>query len=95
MRFEVVGPIVEVETIAQGSGIREIDLLRHWFGLVNWRKKKGIAKVQLADGTTARAETHWYEAHGIGKVLLKTKEWRWNSWTACRARDSARFLLMT
>jgi hypothetical protein len=44
-------------------------------GVGYWRKKKGIATVRLLDGTTARAELHWYEAHGIGKVKLKIKEW--------------------
>ena len=42
---------------------------------VNWKKKKGVAMLQLPDGTTATAEIHWYEAHGIGKVKLKVKTW--------------------
>lgn len=50
-------------------------LLRQRYGVGYWRKKKGIATVRLLDGTTARAELHWYEAHGIGKVKLKIKEW--------------------
>jgi hypothetical protein len=29
-----------------------------------WRKKKGIAKIRLADGTIRLAELHWYEGHG-------------------------------
>lgn len=29
----------------------------------------------LEDGTTAPAEIHWYEAHGIGKVKMKVKRW--------------------
>ncbi len=36
---------------------------------------KGIAHVKLSDGVTLTAEVHWYEAHGIGKVKLKIKEW--------------------
>ena len=75
MDFQVVGPIGSVETIAQGNGIRELVLLRARYGLGNWRKKKGIAHVRLPDGSTALAEIHWYEAHGIGKVKLKIKEW--------------------
>ena len=31
--------------------------------------------VRLPDGTEAMAQVHWYEAHGIGKVKLKMKEW--------------------
>lgn len=75
MDFQIVGPIANVETIAEGSGIRELGALRQRYGLGRWRKKKGIATVQLPDGTTALAEVHWYEAHGVGKVKLKIKEW--------------------
>jgi hypothetical protein len=75
MDFRIVGKIASIETIAEGSGIRELALLRDRYGLGYWRKKKGVATVRLADGTTARAEIHWYEAHGIGKVKLKIKEW--------------------
>ena len=38
-------------------------------------KKKGVAQLRLPDGSMAMAEVHWYEAHGIGKVKLKIKEW--------------------
>lgn len=75
MDFWIVGPITNVETIAEGNGIRDVAMLRKRYGLGNWRKKKGIATVQLPDGMTAKAEIHWYEAHGIGKVKLKIKEW--------------------
>ena len=75
MEFCIVGKIADVQTIAEGSGIREIALLRQRYGVGYWRKKKGIATVRLLDGTTARAELHCYEAHGIGKVKLKIKEW--------------------
>ncbi len=75
MEFQIVGQIGHVETIAKGNGIREIAALRAKYGLGNWRKMKGVAHVQLPDGSTALAEVHWYEAHGIGKVKLKIKEW--------------------
>ena len=75
MEFEIVGKITDVETIAEGNGIREIASLRARYGLGNWRKKKGIAHIRLPGGLTALAEVHWYEAHGIGKVKLKIKEW--------------------
>lgn len=75
MTFEIVGPIERVETIAEGHGIRDLTLLRQRYGLGRWKKKKGLATVRLPDGTTARAEVHWYEAHGVGKVKLKIKEW--------------------
>jgi hypothetical protein len=73
--FQVIGAIEAIETIAEGSGIRDLALLKKRYGLGNWRKKKGIATLRCADGTIARAEIHWYEAHGIGKVKLKIKEW--------------------
>lgn len=38
-----------------------------------WRKLKGMALVELPDGTVAEAELHWYEAHGIGRVDMKVK----------------------
>jgi hypothetical protein len=72
-RLEVVGEITEVETFAVGSSIRELPRLRHTYGSRRWRKRKGIAWVRLEDGTTHRAEVHWYEAHGIGRVELKIK----------------------
>ncbi|MGA8147544.1 MAG: hypothetical protein WB870_08210 [Gallionellaceae bacterium] len=75
MKFEIIGEIINVETIAQGNGIRDLALLRKQHGLGNWRKKKGIARLRLPDGSTAMAEIHWYEAHGIGKVKFKIKEW--------------------
>jgi hypothetical protein len=31
--------------------------------------------VALPNGEFAKAEVHWYEAHGIGKVKLKVKRW--------------------
>lgn len=75
MKIEIVGEIASVETIAQGNGIRDLAKLRSQHGLGSWRKKKGIAHVRLPDGVIVLAEVHWYEAHGIGKVKLKIKEW--------------------
>jgi hypothetical protein len=73
--FRVKGDIEQIETIAEGSGIREFAGLRSQFGLGNWKKRKGIAQVSQPDGTHAWAEVHWYEAHGIGKVKMKVKRW--------------------
>lgn len=75
MDFRIVGPIINVEIIAEGGGIRELATLRKRYGLGKWRKKKGNATVLLPDGTKAMAEVHWYEAHGIGRVKLKIKDW--------------------
>lgn len=75
MDFKIIGSVDAVETIAEGNSIRELALLRKHYGLGKWRKKKGIAMVQLSDGSAVKAEVHWYEAHGIGKVKFKIKEW--------------------
>jgi hypothetical protein len=73
--MKIIGTISDIETIAEGHGIRELARLRQRHGDGNWKKKKGIAMVQLDNGSIARAEIHWYEAHGIGKVKLKVKQW--------------------
>lgn len=75
MKLEIVGEITHIETIAQGNGIRDLSLLKSQHGLGSWRKKKGIANVRLPNGDVVAAEVHWYEAHGIGKVKFKVKEW--------------------
>src|SRR5439155_17116670 len=67
MDVEVVGAISDVETFAVGTSIRELHRLRKAYGTGRWRKRKGVAQVRLADGTAAKAEVHWYEAHGIGR----------------------------
>jgi hypothetical protein len=75
MDFKILGTIEQVETIAFGNGIHELAGLRRQFGLGNWKKKKGVAKILLTNGDEAYAEVHWYEAHGIGRVKLKVKRW--------------------
>ena len=73
MDFTIIGEIANAETFATGSGIRELARLRRLYGRGRWRKRKGIAKVKLADGSTHTAEIHWYEATGIGKREFKIK----------------------
>jgi hypothetical protein len=73
MSFEIIGRITEVETIAVGAAIREVERLRKAYGAGRWRKLKGIATVRLADETVCSAEVHWYEAHGIGRKEFKIK----------------------
>ena len=74
MHFEILGGISDVETFATGSGIREIARLRKVYGRGRWRKRKGIARVRLADGTIHLAEVHWYEAAGLGRKEYKIKQ---------------------
>jgi hypothetical protein len=73
MRFEILGEISEIETFATASGIREIARLRRIYGRGRWRKRKGIARVRLMDGSVHLAEVHWYEASGIGRKEFKLK----------------------
>ena len=73
MRFDILGEISEVETFATGSGIREVARLRRAYGRARWRKRKGIARIRLADGSIHLAELHWYEAAGIGRKEFKIK----------------------
>lgn len=58
MYFELLGPIVHIETFAVGSRIREVAGLRKLYGKGRWRKRKGIAKVRLIDGTVQLVEVH-------------------------------------
>ena len=71
--MELIGRISNIQVIAAGTGIRELRRLRKTYGHARWRKLKGYATIRLVDGRIARAEIHWYEAHGIGKKELKIK----------------------
>lgn len=71
--FELLGPITQIETFAVGSRIREIARLRKFYGRGRWRKRKGIARVRLSDGSIHLAEVHWYEATGFGRKEYKIK----------------------
>jgi hypothetical protein len=73
MHFKIAGRIANVELIASGKAIRERKRLWKVYGKGRWRKLKGTAYVQLADGTIRHAEIHWYEAHGIGAKEYKIK----------------------
>ncbi len=75
MEFEILGSVTHAESFAIGSSIREIARLRKRFGPGRWRKRKGIARVRLSDGSIRVAELHWYEAHGIGRKELKIKRY--------------------
>ena len=73
MYFEILGEITQIKTFAAGSGIREVARLRKFYGKGRWRKRKGIARVRLTDGSIHLAEIHWYEATGIGRREFKIK----------------------
>jgi hypothetical protein len=71
--FRIVGEIDDIEAIASGRSVRERIRLRKLYGGRRWRKLKGTAPVELPDGSTALAELHWYEAHGVGRREMKIK----------------------
>ena len=65
MDFEVLGALRGGETIAKGREIRELRRLQRRYGKGRWRKRKGVAKVRLLDGTIHEAELHRYEAMAL------------------------------
>jgi hypothetical protein len=73
VNFEVINEITEVVTIAAGRSIRDLAKLRRRHGHARWRKRKGVGVIRLRSGRVRRAELHWYEAHGIGRVNMKVK----------------------
>ena len=75
MYFRILGEITDVETIATGSGIRELARLWRRYGRGRWRKRKGTAQVELAGGVIRLAELHWYQAAGIGQREFKIKRY--------------------
>ncbi|MEK6656640.1 MAG: hypothetical protein AABY58_04290 [Nitrospirota bacterium] len=75
MHFKIIGKITKIETFAVGRSIRELARLNKTYGKGRWRKRKGIATVQLTDGSMRPAEIHWYEASGIGRKEPKIKRY--------------------
>jgi hypothetical protein len=59
LSFKIIGEITDVETIAVGNKIREIERLRRVYGRGRWRKLKGAVQVQLGNGRIRLAEVHW------------------------------------
>ncbi len=68
MDFQLVSAITELEVIAVNLSIRDRDSLKAAYGGKRWRKLKGVARVRLVNGHVRKAEVHWYEAHGIGRL---------------------------
>jgi hypothetical protein len=73
--FELLSKITAIEVIARGGSVRRRAVLRKRFGPGQWRKLKGVATVRVASGAVHRAEIHWYEAHGLGRVGMKIKRY--------------------
>jgi hypothetical protein len=64
MQFEILEEISEVETFAAGARIQEVARLRKAYGRGRSRKRKGIARVRLADDSVQS---------GIGRKEFKIK----------------------
>ena len=75
MGFTILSAILWAGTIASGRNIRELRRLNRVYGKTNWRKRKGVAKIRLADGTVKIAELLWYEGHGKGRKEAKIKKY--------------------
>ncbi|MFQ5825620.1 MAG: hypothetical protein ACE5JB_16400 [bacterium] len=76
MNLEILSSINEIEIIAEGKRIRILKYLTKRYDGKNWKKKKGIALIKDPySGLPRRAEIHWFEAHGVGKVEIKRKRW--------------------
>ena len=71
--FNILSEIRDIETIASGPAVSIRRYLERAYGRGRWRKMKGRATVELADGTICESEIHWYEAHGIGRKDFKIK----------------------
>ncbi len=50
-KFIVIGPVTQIETIAEGSSIRSLADLHAPYGGKHWRKLKGVANVESVDGS--------------------------------------------
>ncbi|MBM4442044.1 MAG: hypothetical protein FJ027_16635 [Candidatus Rokubacteria bacterium] len=73
MDFVIRGAIESRRVLAAGASVRARYRLNERFGVGRWRKMAGEATIEYDDGTVERAEIHWFEAHGIGRVLFKRK----------------------
>jgi hypothetical protein len=71
--FRILGEITSIVTFAEESSIRDLPRLLRLHAVARWRKRKGVATVELANGQVRRVELHGYEAHGMGKTEMKIK----------------------
>jgi hypothetical protein len=56
MDFDLLGKISDIETIAEGRGIRDLPRLRRLYGKGHWRKMKGVARIRPPDGRIRMAD---------------------------------------
>jgi hypothetical protein len=73
-KFKFLSDISNIKIIARGRGVRIRNYLNRKYGQGRkhrWRKLKGTALIEYPDGRIVKAEIHFYEAHGIGRVRFK------------------------
>jgi hypothetical protein len=75
VKFELISEIENIETIAVGSSIHDLEHLQKKYGKGHWRKLKGIALVRFLNSNIQRVELHWYECHGFGRKEIKIKNY--------------------
>lgn len=74
--FEILSPITEFETFAEGLGVRVRVRLNQQYAAgprVRWRHSKGLAEVKYTNGEIWLVELHWFEEHGIGRHEIRDK----------------------
>ena len=54
MHFYILEEIAGIETIAVGSGIRDLARLQKVYGKGRWRKMKGVSFIRLKSGGIRR-----------------------------------------
>lgn len=76
--------VTDISLIARGHGIKTVATLIKNHKRPNgtstkatdWTKKKGFGTVVGRDGKERKAELHWYECQGMGKIDFKVKKWK-------------------
>ncbi len=58
MNFEILSEITNIEKIAVGNTIKEIDRLQKMYGKGHWKKMKGNARIKLENGVVRLAELY-------------------------------------
>src|SRR6266487_4466038 len=63
MDFEILGEITDIETIAVGRSIRELQRLRKVYGAGRWRKRKG-----MLESVSEVAKSGWQNYTGMKRM---------------------------
>lgn len=85
IEFEILSGIEDIETIATGRGVYIRRYLERTYGKGRWRKIKGIATVQLTDGTICEAEIHWFiRNYRLAPLFYAAIAIPIGAWTPCK-----------